>query len=42
MNKLTAVVNAGQDYQTFTQVADGTKGTVKFILRTEAVKAEEK
>lgn len=42
LNKLTAVVNAGRDYQTFTKVSDGTKGTVKFILRTEAVKADEK
>lgn len=41
LNKLTAVVNAGKDYQTFTKVADGTKGTVKFILRTDAVKAVE-
>lgn len=41
LNKLTAVVNAGKDYQTFTKVSDGTKGTVKFILRTEAVKADE-
>ena len=42
LNKLTAVVNAGKDYQTFTKVSDGTKGTVKFILRTEAVKADDK
>lgn len=42
LQKLTAVVNAGSDYQTFTQIPEGTKGTVKFILRTEAVKAEEK
>lgn len=41
LNKLTAVVNAGEDYQTFTKISDGTKGTVKFILRTEAVKADE-
>lgn len=41
LNKLTAVVNAGKDYQTFTKVSDGTTGTVKFILRTEAVKADE-
>lgn len=41
LNKLTAVVDAGKDYQTFTKVSDGTTGTVKFILRTEAVKADE-
>lgn len=41
LSKLEAVVNAGKEYQTFTKVADGTTGSVKFILRTEAVKAEE-
>ena len=42
LNKLIAVVDAGKEYQTFTKVADGTKGNVKFIIRTEAVKADEK
>ncbi len=41
LNKLEAVANAGKDYQTFTKTAEGTKGSVKFIFRTEAVKAEE-
>lgn len=41
LNRLEAVVNAGKEYQTFTKVADKTTGSVKFILRTEAVKAEE-
>ena len=41
LSKLEAVVEAGKEYQTFTKVADGTKGSVKFILRTEAIKAEE-
>ena len=41
LNRLEAVVNAGKDYQTFTKVADGTSGKVKFILRTEAVKVED-
>ncbi len=40
LNRLEAVVNAGKDYQTFTKAADGTKGSVKFIFRTDAVKAE--
>lgn len=40
LNKLEAVVNAGKNYQTFTKLADNTTGSVKFILRTEAVKAE--
>ncbi len=41
MDKLEAVVNAGEEYQSFTKIADKTKGSVKFILRTEAIKAEE-
>lgn len=41
LNRLKAVVNAGKDYQTFTKVADGVKGSVKFIFRTDAVKAED-
>lgn len=39
LNRLEAVANAGKDYQTFTKVAGGTKGSVKFIFRTDAVKA---
>lgn len=41
LSKLEAVVEAGKEYQTFTKVADGTKGSVKFILRTEGIKSEE-
>ena len=41
LNKLEAVVNAGKEYQSFTRVAKGTKGSVKFIFRTEAIKTEE-
>ena len=41
LNKLEAVINAGKEYQSFTKVAKGTKGSVKFIFRTEAIKAEE-
>lgn len=40
LNRLKAVVNAGKDYQIFTQAAEGTQASVKFILRTDAVKAE--
>ncbi len=40
LDRLKAVVNAGKDYQTFTKVAEGVKGSVKFIYRTDAVKAE--
>lgn len=41
LSKLEAVVEAGKEYQTFTKVADGTKGSVKFVLRTEGIKSEE-
>lgn len=41
LDRLEAVVAAGEDYTTFTQVADGVNGSVKFILKTDAVKADE-
>ena len=41
LGKLEAVAEAGKGYQTFTKVADGVKGSVKFILRTEAIQTEE-
>ena len=41
LSRLEAVVEAGKEYQTFTKVADGTKGSVKFVLRTEGIKSEE-
>ncbi len=40
LKRVDAVVEAGKSYKTFTKVADGTEGKVKFIIRTEAVKAE--
>ena len=42
LNKLEAVAKAGREYETFTKKAQGTKGSVKFIFRTEAVKAQER
>ena len=42
LNRLEAITDAGKAYQTFTKTADGTKASVKFIIRTEAVKAEDK
>ena len=39
--RLRAVIEAGDDYDTFTQTADGVKGSVKFIWETAAVLAEE-
>lgn len=38
IGRLKAVVKAGQNYQTFTQLSDSSNGSVKFILETEAIK----
>ena len=40
LDRMDAVVMAGEEYTTFSQVADGVNGNVKFILKTDAVKAE--
>lgn len=40
IDRVEAVIEAGKDYQTFTKLADGTKGSVKFIIETDAIKAE--
>ena len=42
-NRLQAVIDAGEDYQSYTDIADGVNGSVKFIYKTAAIKtAEEK
>ena len=38
IGRLKAVVKAGQNYKTFTQLSDSSDGTVKFILETDAIK----
>lgn len=40
LERLKAIVDAGMDYQTFTSLADGAKGSVKFIIETDSIKAE--
>lgn len=40
IDRLKAIVDAGKDYQTFTSLADGAKGSVKFIIETDSIKAE--
>lgn len=40
MDRLQAVIDAGEEYQSYTGVADGVNGSVKFIFKTDAVKAE--
>lgn len=41
MERLQEVLDAGEDYQSYTGVADGVNGSVKFIYKTDAIKAEE-
>ena len=38
VERIQAVIDAGADYQTFTQISDGVNGSVKFIYKTAAVK----
>lgn len=40
MERLQDVLDAGEEYQSYTGVADGVNGSVKFIYRTDAVKAD--
>ena len=40
-DRIQAVLDAGADYQTYTDIADGVNGSVKFIIKTDAVKAED-
>lgn len=37
IDRARAVVDAGEAYQTFTQIAPGMKGSVKFLIETEAI-----
>ena len=41
IDRIQAVLDAGADYQTYTDIADGVNGSVKFIIKTDAVKAED-
>lgn len=38
LDRFDAVTMAGKDYQTFTKTAKGVEGSVKFILKTDAIK----
>lgn len=40
MKRLQDVLDAGEDYQSYAGIADGVNGNVKFIYKTDAVKAE--
>lgn len=39
LERIQAVLTAGEDYQTYTDIAEGVNGSVKFIYKTDAVKA---
>lgn len=39
-NRLQAVIDASENYQTFTGIADGSNGNVKFIYKLPAIKKE--
>ncbi|MCQ2771604.1 MAG: hypothetical protein MJ236_07430, partial [Clostridia bacterium] len=38
IDRIEAVIEAGNNYQSFTKLADGKEGKVKFVIRTGAVK----
>lgn len=40
MDRIQAVLDAGADYQSYTDIADGVNGSVKFIFKTDAIKEE--
>lgn len=41
LERLEAVVAAGEDYGTFTRTADGVKGSVKFVWETASIQTED-
>lgn len=41
MEHLQEVLDAGEDYQSYAGIADGVNGSVKFIYKTDEIKAEE-
>lgn len=40
-SRLQAVLDAGEDYQSYTDVAEGVNGSVKFVYKLGAIKAED-
>ena len=39
-DRLKAVKNAGEDYQSFAGISDDMSGSVKFIIKTDSISAE--
>lgn len=42
LDRVQKVIDAGEAYQNYSGIADGVNGSVKFIYKTDAVKAEKK
>ena len=42
VNKLQAVIDAGEDYQTYSSLADGQTGSVKFIYKLASIESDDK
>lgn len=40
MDRIQAVLDAGEEYQTYSGIAQGVNGSVKFVYKTDAVKTE--
>ena len=40
MDRIQAVLDAGEDYQTYTDIADGVNGSIKLIYKTDALKED--
>lgn len=41
-DRMNAVIEAGKAYQTFTKLADGMRGSVKFMIETDGIKSRDK
>ena len=37
-DRINAIIDAGKGYESFTGLSEGQKGSVKFIIKTDAVK----
>lgn len=41
VDRVQSVIDAGEDYQTYTDIADGVNGSVKFVYKTAAIQTAE-
>ena len=42
LDRVQKVIDAGEAYQNYSGIADGVNGSVKFIYKTDAIKAEKR